>query len=132
MSKRYTLEWHLKGYVLIARMPKTIPEVELDAMDRDFLVHLEQTKGDFLHLVFDLTEQVRMPDLRRMQSLKFVHDARVGWILVAGNIHPVSKFLIVMMAKINRSKFQMFNTMPEAIDFLHSVDSALPVNAVSK
>lgn len=127
MSDYYHLEWQLEGYILLATIPQTIPESEHDALDQAFLDHLNQTKGDSLHLIFNLSAHVRMPDIRRMQDLKFVHDSRVGWILVVGNINPVAKFLIGTMAKVNRSKFRIFDSVSEAITFVQAVDKALPM-----
>jgi len=122
----YELNWLEEGHVLLAKMQTTIPESEFEAMDQDFLDHFAQSKSNFVHTIFDMTENVDMPDLKRMVDFEFVKSPKLGWTLVAGQLNPVTKFLIVMSAKINRTRFRAFETVEEAVDFIYTVDSSLP------
>ena len=118
--------WLVEGYVLLSISPATQTNEEMPALDAEFLAYLAQAKGDHVHFIYDMSAQTRTPDLRAMTGMEFTRHSKLGWSILVGNLSPVVKFMISMVAKITGGRFRIMDSREEAIDFLMAIDQSIP------
>lgn len=121
----YELTWLVEGQVFYARAYGTIPREEVLRVDQEITNYLDQHSAKLVHGIYDLNEADKLPGLRVLGNLRYPRHPAMGFHVMIGQMNPIIEFLVVMTAKIHRSRFQVCDSLESAVAFLKRADDQL-------
>ncbi len=121
-----SLSWLLPGRIIRLDMPPTSNVEDLEANDitinRDYLDASPQEK---VHVLIDARRVNNLPRLLPLTRQQWHQHPKLGWVLSVGH-SPANRAKGEVVGMSARSNVRHYDTIPEALAFLQSVEPSLP------
>jgi hypothetical protein len=124
-----TVDWYLDGRVMKIEMVGAFSVDDLIGAASQAVALVESTDTPLVHCVLDNTHigdtSASLADINRASQPMLKHE-RMGWVLVYGNNSQMTRFTGNIVAQISRTRYRMYDTLDDALDFLQKMDKQLP------
>lgn len=124
----YSLTWLIEGRIAYIEGSGNLTDDEVINLDQQMLAYLEQATATKIHFLFDTRDIDGLPGLKYLSAMEAPDHPAMGWQIVIGDMNPMVKFMVTMVAKINRARFQLVDSYVEALELLQKVDTTLPTS----
>lgn len=115
-------QWHIPSHIIQMDIEGDIVLDDLAKINQDVMCLLDDSDDNTIYLFVNDTKIGRFPlQLRKIQSeFKFLQHPALELIVSIGEVNPLVKYFFPMVAKITNTQFVRYNTIEEALDFVHS------------
>ena len=120
----FSAEWYLPDKILYARnWGDTTPEsvrLQVDTLDQ----MLTDSAAGSIYVILDLTQVTKALNLKDFPKAfgSYKTNPKYGWMLMVGQKDPLVRFASGVATTLFKAKQRTFNSLPEAIEFLRTVD----------
>ena len=90
---------------------------------------IEQSNRILVHTLIDMTTMSKIPtNLQELvkETNDVLKNPRSGWILIYGQENKLLNFFTSVITGVFKTRYRMFPTLEEALEFLQQQDAALP------
>ena len=123
----YKIGWYIEGEITYAQCISPCSAEEFRAGLEEIDAYLEQGKRPLIHTIVDLTRLEETIGLVKMaQAIKGRKpNPRTGWVIMVGEQNKVIRFSASVVRQVLQMRQRSFDTLEEALDFLHYIDSGI-------
>ena len=122
----YTISWYLPNRIVMLKVEGLLTTAEIRSLIGDALPFVNEGKP-LVHFLVDTQNLQKIESIP--EGLKVVQGnpphASMGWMLVIGKMNPLIKFFLDFVGLLTKSRYNHFDTLPEALNFLRGIDLSL-------
>lgn len=127
----YVLSWNQPERIAFVRFSGDVSIEELTEFSENFSAHYLNASAVKIHLISDARALGKYPT--RLSAVRqateiFLRHEKMGVLVVIGSLHPLTKFLISMVAQVVGNEYRLVDTEEEALLALYQFDPSLSVN----
>lgn len=123
----HKIRWYIEGEVIYIQNSLETGSEEIQNLLKEINEYIAQSERPLVHIINDLSRVTRPSSLvETAQALKGVRpDPRMGWTIMVGEQDKLVVFMSSIARQLLRLRQRSFKTLPEALDFLHEMDSGI-------
>ena len=120
-------DWLVPNAVIFSHYSGATTEDELIDSTKSVNAMIDSSDSPFVHIIVDSTAVTTSPPLPvtiKVAKSSPSHE-RAGWLLTVGGQNTVVKFAMSVARQLLKARTQNFETLPEAVAFLKSMDETI-------
>jgi hypothetical protein len=123
----FEAQWCVQSRVVFIRYHDEITLDDYRGVAETMLEAFEESASPLVHNIVDYTYMTAMPGTiaEGAKALSHIGHPKYGWSVVVHADNPVVNMRTSIMVQAKGNRFRSVKTVPDAVDFLISVDAAL-------
>lgn len=121
--------WFIENRIFYNQYHGDVSAEEVQQMAITNLKYLDDSEAPLVHCFVDIENigsiPLRFNALKESAQMSLDHP-KIGWIIAYGKDNRFVTFLGTMVTQFFKSRYRLFKTYEEAIEFLQSMDATLP------
>jgi len=121
----YKVDWFIDQRIIRADLTDEVSINEI-ALLRDEATKLIEDGIPLVHLIIDVSQITKHPNLFELRSVIRNRDPAAGWILIVG-ANPMIQVVISIIMQMTNIRFRLLSGFDAALDFLQTKDKTVAV-----
>ena len=122
----FTVQWRVEGRVAHVQLFESGTDglPELDCLLLNILDHADNP----VHFIFDSRVSSRSVNVRLQEitAMHTRHHPNLGWVMVTGELDPISRSLAALAARLSRTRLRIVDSVEDAMKTLARLEPSLP------
>ena len=121
---KHSVQWYIPSHIISMEIEGDISLEDLANINHDLMCLLDEGNAPVYLFVND-TKVGKFPlQLRQVQSAcEFLRHPSIEYVVGIGEVNPMKKYFIPMVAKITNSNYERCHTIENALAFVDTQDS---------
>ena len=123
----YSIEWYVEDQVLFVKHWGATQADEVRTQMETMNHQLDLSSGQSIHVIIDLSQVTKALSVKDFPKA-FAHyktHPKYRWTMMVGQKDPLVRFASTVATNLFRAPLRTFDTNPQAVEFLKSIDPAI-------